>query len=219
MELSAGFLTGNMSQVADGMHGAAEISIGNTQMKDAHNHDHVNDKKRKRIYTALFGATLTAAGVAASEIITGNEAGIESPVLETAAFGASGVAFMSGVAAAVAIRRRVKNKYGSFVSKETRAAATSTEHDVVKHIFLLDLPSSGMAFASGAVRMAGNYAGLKYGAQDILDNIDNAIGVTSALWGAYLFRPTSANLEHHHHGHETLTSAAESLVDVRDDIV
>lgn len=45
VELSAGFLTGNMAQVADGVHGAAEISIGNTQMKDAHNEDHVHDKK------------------------------------------------------------------------------------------------------------------------------------------------------------------------------
>lgn len=177
-------------------------------------------KKRKRIYSALFGVTLTAATVAASEIITGNEAGIESPPLEAMAFGASGVAFASGVAAAVAIRRRVKSKYGAFVSKETREAATSTERDVVKHIFLLDVPSSGMAFASGAVRMVGNYAGVKYGAQDTLNAADNCIGIASGLWGAYLFRPTAGNLEHHHnHGHhETLTPAAEELVDLRENI-
>ena len=208
-----------MAQVADGVHGAAEISIGNTQMKDAHQEDHIHDKKRKRIYSTLFGVTLTTAAVAASEIITGNEAGIESPPLEAMAFGASGVAFVSGVAAAVAIRRRVKNKYGAFVSKETREAATSTERDVVKHTFLLDLPSSGMAFASGALRMAGNYVGVKYGVQDSLDVVDNGIGVTSGLWGAYLFRPTAGNLEHHHdheHHHETLPPAAEELVDLRE---
>ncbi len=218
VELSAGFLTGNIAQVVDGVHGAAEISIGNTQMKDAHNQDHVHDTKRKRIFTALCGMSATSAFVAASEIITGNEAGIDSPQLEAVAFGASGVAFASGVAAAIAIRRRVKNKYGAVVSKETREAVTSTERDLMRHI-MYDLFSSGMAFSSGAIRTVGNYAGMKYGSQDVSNAVDNSIGFVSGLLGVFLFRPTASNLQHHHnheHHHEMLSPVAEELVDLRE---
>ncbi len=212
VELSTGLITGDVARMVDGAHGSAEIVIGNTQMKDAHETDHVLDHKRKNIYRALAGFSLAGAGVAAGEMAGAWQFGIESAALDKVGFGAAAVAAASSLVTAGILVKRIKQKYLGFQWKNRGQDIEPTEKDVVKHIVLLDMPTSALALMSGAVRIANEYTKTKTG-DGWLETTEQAIGITSGLWGAFLFRPTRANLEHHH-GHETISEPVEDLMDI-----
>ncbi len=216
-ELITGIASGDVARAMDGMHGASEILIGNTQMKDAHEHDHVQDSRRRKIYTALSSLSLLGAGVAMGDLAGAWDVGIDSLPLDVAGLGFSAVSAGSGIAAASIIVHRMRSKYGAiFSGRHLRNEIAPTDKDVVKHIVLLDTPSSSLAFLSGAARVASYWASAKTGFADSLSLAESTIGVMSGMWGAYLFRPTEKNLEHHHgqHAHETLPEAVENLVNL-----
>lgn len=214
-ELATGLLSGDVALAVDGLHGTSEIWIGNTQMKDAHTSDHVRDGKRRAIYTALCGISLAGAGVATGDLAGAWDVGVRSLALDSVGVTSAAVSAGSGVVAASIIVHRLRKKYGTlFSGRHLRKEIAPTEQDVVKHIVFLDSPSSTLAFMSSAVRLASYWLSAKHGLGASLASAESAIGIASGLWGAYLFRPSRKNLEHHpgEHTRETLPPAVEELV-------
>lgn len=217
VELVAGTLSGNVAVAVDGAHGSAEIFLGNTQMKDAHETDHVSDRRRKAIYITLCSIASGAACIAGVETTHIVQLGASSPMLDSVGLGAAAVSAGSGLTAAGIIVKRVREKYGAFFrNKNQHTRIEGTEKDVVKHIVKYDAPSSAMAFISGMARVINQGLHTKGRGFDY-ELIEHLAGVASGAWGAFLFRPTKANLEHHHdeRTHETLPEAVEELVNLR----
>lgn len=217
-ELLTGVASGDVARAVDGAHGTAEIVVGNTQMKDAHQHDHVRDSKRKALFTTLFGFSITGAGVSFGELFHLWNFGIQSRALDAVGTSAAGLSCMSATVTAGILLSRAKQKYGHVFDHfpKLNKAIVPTEKDTITHIALLDSPSSTLAFLSGAVRLAGYSLAHNKGIHAQLDNAESVIGLLGGSWGAYLFRPTKNNLLHHDtHSHETLSVGAENLVDLR----
>lgn len=216
-ELITGLATGDVARTVDGAHGTAEIYVGNAQMKDAHETAHVHDSRRKKIYQCLFGFSLIGAGIAAGDMTHMWQFGVESQVLDTIGVSASAVSAGSGIAAASIIIKRIRRKYGSFLAEHTRRNVEPTEKDVVKHIIFLDTPSSSLALLSGAVRIAQAVSVAKGHDDAWLEYAEHGIGVASGALGAYLFRPTRANLQHDPErlAQETIPEAVEDLMNLR----
>ncbi len=213
VEAASGLLTGNISVAVDGMHGTAEIVIANSQITHAHEHDHINDKKRKRIYTALSGLALGAAGLALAEATGVADWQSDNQVMETVSWLSSGVAATSAWAAGTALVKRIRSKYHRYF----HAPLTETEHDVTRHVLLLDVTASTLAFTSASARIATQILQSKgYSGLDT-EMLEHSIGVASGLYGAYLFRPTKSNLQHHSHteSQETLPPAVEEMEQIQ----
>ena len=210
--LVAGATAGNIAVAESGLQGVAEISISNTQMKDADQKQHVGDKRRKRIYTAITGLSLTGASVAIGEAAGIWDIASEVPYANEMGLGASSIVAASGIAAATTIYKRAKNKYGKLNVKSNRTKLKTPEHDAIKHIVWKDLPIATIATISALVRII-QYQ--KTG-EDCLGPTEDILGVISGAWGAYLFRPTKGNLEHRpNDDKELLPKAIEELEQIQ----
>ena len=187
--LGAGVTTGNIAVAESGLQGVAEIGISNTQMKHADKKNHVGDRFRLRIYKAITALSLAGAGVSVGEAVDFWDVGIETPYGEAIGLGASAVAMTTGLVAAGTIGKRLQKRYGNAFDSNNKDKVDTPEHDAIRHIVVKDLPISVIAVSSG-------YLGLKTG-DDWSESMQNYLGIMSGLWGAYLFRPTSKNLEHH----------------------
>ncbi len=202
-ELAIGVATGNVALATDGTHGTAEIFIGNEQMKDAHETGHVASKRRKRIYQALCGMSLLGSVVAGSEAVGAWDPGIQNETVIAIGAAASGMAFASASVAGVNIVRRTRRKYGGIMDGvHLRDDIEPTDKDVINHIVKLDMPSSAMAFGATALSLTNTILMSKGHAPIFEGRVEEVIGVASGMWGAYLFRPTEANLSHSHIEHD-----------------
>jgi hypothetical protein len=203
-----GLLGGNVAIAVDGLHGTAEIVIANAQITAAHETDHIDDVKRRRLYATLSGLALMGGGLAGLEMAGSINFGEVKPALDYLGMGAAGLSAVSAIGAAACLVHRARQKYGSFWD----APMTETEHDVTRHIVKLDAPSATMAAVSGLARIASLLSRSK-GFPIDPEVLEHGVGVASGVWGAYLFRPTKNNLEHHHSAQnaETLPPAIEEL--------
>lgn len=203
--LGAGMITGNVAVAVAGLQGGAEIGISNTQMKQADKKNHVGDKFRLRIYKAITAVSLAGAGVSAGEAVDFWDVGVETAYGEAVGLGASAVAMTTGLVAAGTIGKRLHKRYGNVFDSSNKDKIDTPEHDAIKHIVVKDLPISIIAVSSG-------YLGLKTG-EDWSESMQDYLGIMSGLWGAYLFRPTSKNLEHHQgqNSSELMPRAVEEL--------
>ena len=191
-EIIAGVATRNGLMVFDGMHGAAELLFARGQIKDAHNHDEVAGNRRKMLYGGLFSAALVGVGASIADAANGAEIGSQGSIAwEAAGLAASGLAAATAIGARRSMRRRATQKYGGSGWKDQ---LTPTEHDAYNHIGRLDAPVSGATFATAVIGFAGNLLAAKTGLQDVVHVLQGAIGVAGSAWGAWLFRPTQANL-------------------------
>lgn len=208
VELLSGFASGNVATFVDGLHGSAEIVVANTQINHAHEHDHIDDRKRKTIYTTLSGMAAVAGGVAFAESTGYLQWGSDNIALDAVSWLAAGASATSAWFATRALVHRARIKYGSF----RHAKLTETEHDISRHIIHLDTPSATLAFLSASARMASiALQGKGYGTA--AEDLEHYVGMASGVWGAYLFRPTKNNLEHHssEDSSETLPPAVEEM--------
>lgn len=198
-ELGLGIVTGNVALAADGLHGSAEIVIGNEQMKDAHEHAVVDGSRRKKISSALFGASLVGSAVAAGELLDYWNPGIHDPRIDALGMFAAGVACLSAGIASSSILRKVRTKYGRIMDGiHLNKVISPTERDVVNHVARLDLPSSALALGATSLGFVANTYAVKNGALPLLEDAQSSIGIGMGLWGAWLFRPTKKNLHHTH---------------------
>lgn len=212
-ELASGVVSGNIGVAVDGMHGTAEVVIANTQINHAHEHDHIEDHQRKMIYAALSGLAGAAGALAIAEATGVIEWGSDNRLADAVSWLSAGAAAVSAWSASSALLHRIHHKYGRLF----KAPLTETEHDVKRHIVLLDTPSSTLAFMSASARLASLWLTSKgYNGMDT-EMIEHYIGAASGAWGAYLFRPTEANLEHHSErtSHETLPPVIEEMESTR----
>jgi len=204
----AGIISGNIAIAEAGLQGTAEIGITGIQMKDAHRQDHVDDERRRRIYSAITSLSLIGAGVATGEAMGAWDVGVNMANIDALGLGAAVVAMSTGVLAAGTIGKRVKSKYGSLFKRQNRERVNTPEYDAIRHIVNKDLPISVLATLSGIARI---YQQTKWG-EDWGGYTENVLGITSGIWGAYLFWPSKNNLEHGHDSdRELLPEAIEKL--------
>lgn len=200
VELGAGILSGNVALAADGLHGSAEIVIGNEQMKDAQSQEAVVTPRRKKIFHGLFWTSMTGSGIALGEVFNLWNPGIHDARIDAIGMMASGLAFVSASAASGKILSKVRQKYGAVLrSGRLNPYLSPADRDVVNHVARLDLPSSAMAFTATSSGLVANTVATRYGIDPtILETIQEGTGVLLGAWGAWLFRPTQANLTHTH---------------------
>lgn len=206
-ELVFGVVGGNIAVAVDGMHGSAEIVVANAQIKAAHETDHIEDHRRRRIYSLLSGLALAGGGLAGVEMTGSIDLGTTQPVLDYLGMGAASLSAASAIMAAGCLVHRTRRKYGEF----WHAPMTETELDVTRHVVKLDAPSASLAAVSSLARVASLFTHSK-GFPIDPETLEHGVGVASGLWGAYLFRPTRSNLEHHHAANtETMPPIIEEL--------
>lgn len=199
VELVTGFITGDIARAVDGLHGSAEIMVGNAQMKDAHTHNHVESSRRKTLYTTLSAFSLAGAGVSIGDMTGLWDYGIKSKALDVIGTSAAGLSFLSATITSAFLIKRAKEKYGHVFQKlKINKDIVPTEKDTLKHVALLDSPTSTIAFFSGTVRLASYGIASQKGLHHFLENTESSLGIVSGVWGAYLFRPTKQNTQHSH---------------------
>lgn len=214
---TAGMLSGNVAITLAGLQATVEAKLADAQMKDAHHNNPVSEKRRKRIYTSITSLSLIGAGVAVANTAGAFEANAEVPFTNIIGLGATAVGLTSGLFAAGVIAKRLNTKYGKVfhrknhkklnVSENSHSQEaiepppidgvnvnpkTQAEKDAIKHIITKDLVISSLAAASGIARL---WQVHKYG-EDGAGTIESLLGFVTAVYGAYLFRPTKRNLAH-----------------------
>ncbi len=184
-ELVASGNTGLMTLAADGAHKLGDMSYG-IQAEAARRavSEERRAKLRKISHWIIASVSLGASIRAGTSLALEQDSAIDPSAIYTA--GAS--LALNGLLLSrlwIGIRRRVRH--------DGDAKPTVDERHLLAHVAEVDLPSAAMAV--GGVVLAG------FG----LPQIEQVAGVISGLWGAYRFRPTTANLadDHSHdaHGH------------------
>lgn len=178
MELAAG-RTNNLGVLADAVHNAGDgvtyqIQAGNITCEQTPKSE-LN--KRRIAHTALMASSATIAGVAAYELAYGAEH--QAGNTQIAVAGAS-IAFNSLLA--------VKPLVGAWRRNRTNHTYTQPEKDILRHIALVDMPSSALAL--GGSLLSRWAPGL---------HAEEIAGIGSGSVGAFAFRPTKDNLGHVSH--------------------
>lgn len=182
--------TSTLSVTADGVHNAGDALsyyIQAENILDGEKHSEEKVQRRRKIgHTIIAASSGLIAGKAGYDALTGHESshGNFGIIAASASMAMNGLLYMR-------MRAGIRRKARARGSKEK----TAVEKDLTKHMIGLDIPSAGLA-------MFGSIA------QKFDAGIEQYTAIASGLLGAYLFRPTKANLshdncplhDHHNHG-------------------
>lgn len=181
--------TNTMSVFSDGLHNLGDSLAYWLQGKSIREADTFTEDRlmryRKAGHWTLFAGSVGAGIKSAYDVYDTWANGAPTPPASAAATAVGalslGAAVTLGGISEYKIRQRVRR------SGDTHR--TADERAWTKHVFGMDIVSSGLA-AVGSV------------AQHKFPAVEQALGVVSGVVGAYLFRPTHKNLSHDHASHK-----------------
>lgn len=170
-ELALGIGNSALSVLADGVHNVGDVATYREQIENVSNKNRSEKRRQmtRRLSHWIISATSAGVGVKAGyDLVTGQESHWTTPsmIVAGASLALSGTLYSR-------LRSQMKN------------TPTDSEHakDLAKHFWGVDIPSAGLALAGAAVQRYSVPA-------------EQVLGVLNGALGAYVFRPTEANLTH-----------------------
>lgn len=170
-EITLGLGSSALSVLADGVHNVGDVVTYREQIENVSNEKRSEKRRqltRKLSHWAISLSSLGVGGKAAYDLANGTESHWSTPSM-----------FVAGASLALSgtLYARLRGQM-----KDT---PTDSPHvkDLAKHFWGVDIPSAGLALAGAAVQRYSVPA-------------EQVLGVLNGALGAYVFRPTTANLTH-----------------------
>jgi hypothetical protein len=174
---AAELATGNLSTMAvtaDGLHNAGDAVTYHMQADNILNKKltEAQRTRRRKIAHWIIGASSMAIAAKAGIDLSAGHEGVQ----HTGALYAAGASLALNGALFGRLRRNQK--------RQPARQHSEHEHDLTKHFLAVDIPSAALAFGGALLQ--------KYSVP-----AEQVAAIASGLVGAWAFRPTKANLEHH----------------------
>lgn len=182
-EIATGRLN-NLAVLADALHNAGDAYTYHIQCENVLDNKQLDEskinKRRKIAHSIIAGGSLAVATTATYELLNNVN---EEIGYGTIAVAGLSVAFNSLVATKPlrAVLSRRDNGHGH----------SHSEKDILKHIGLVDMPSSVLALGGALAQ--------KYNVDLAGMSVEHLSAIASGGLGAYAFRPTEKNLHGHSH--------------------
>ena len=170
-EMALGFGSSAMSVMADGIHNIGDVATYREQIENAAGSKRTEQRRQRSRLLSHWTLSTLSGGVgakAAHDLATGHESTWATPNMLIA--GAS--LTLSGTLYA-------------HLKKQMKATPNDSPYakDLAKHFWGLDIPSAGLALMGAAVQ--------RYSVP-----VEQVLAVANGALGAWIFRPTKANLTH-----------------------